>query len=196
MSMTLAERRREKLKNAVLYFVQQDKTVGLTKLMKLLFFLDFRLYAKYGESLTGQTYSAWRYGPVPADVWRELHEKQDCQLHLASVVKVIPVQPDPRDEAVGIKLKPIPKAKFSDFYFTGRELQELHAVSEMFRNLPAKLLVDSTHDRNTPWDVTIKTLGEGQPIDYELALADCDEEKKAYIHEVRDDAAMLEALFA
>lgn len=34
--MTNQERRREKFKNAVLYFVKKDKIVGLTKLMKFL----------------------------------------------------------------------------------------------------------------------------------------------------------------
>jgi uncharacterized phage-associated protein len=68
--MTNIERRREKLRNAVLFFVKSDKTVGLTKLMKLLFYLDFRLYRETGEPLTGETYEAWNFGPVPADVWR------------------------------------------------------------------------------------------------------------------------------
>ncbi len=54
--MTNQDRRREKLKNAVLFFDQQDKTVGLTKLMKLLYFVDFELYRDYGQSLTGQSY--------------------------------------------------------------------------------------------------------------------------------------------
>ena len=112
--MTNQERRREKLKNAVLYFVKNDKTVGLTKLMKLLFYLDFRLYRACGESLTGQTYEAWKFGPVPADVWRELHEKQDCHLGLKSVVKIVPTKEDPRDEATGIKLV-VPPLTFSAF---------------------------------------------------------------------------------
>ena len=155
--MTNQERRREKLKNAVLYFVKNDKTVGLTKLMKLLFYLDFRLYRACGESLTGQTYEAWKFGPVPADVWRELHEKQDCHLGLKSVVKIVPTKEDPRDEATGIKLVALPKAKFSDTYFTFREIKEMQAVSEMFRGLPAYLVVKASHASNDPWDVTIKT---------------------------------------
>lgn len=186
--MTNQERRREKLKNAVLYFVKNDKTVGLTKLMKLLFYLDFRLYRACGESLTGQTYEAWKFGPVPADVWRELHEKQDCHLGLKSVVKIVPTKEDPRDEATGIKLVALPKAKFSDTYFTFREIKEMQAVSEMFRGLPAYLVVKASHASNDPWDVTIKTKGEKSIVNYELALEGLDEEEKEYIHEVRDDA--------
>lgn len=195
--MTLAERRREKLKNAVLYFVKNDKTVGLTKLMKLLFYLDFRLYRECGESLTGQTYEAWKFGPVPADVWRELHEKQDCSLNLSSVVKIVPVREDPRDEATGVKLIAIPSAKFSDRYFTGRELRELKAISEIFKGVSASAVVEASHARNTPWDATIKDKKKGEIapiIDYELALDGLNDEEKAYIHEVHNDATMLEAL--
>lgn len=192
----MEERRREKLKNAVLYFVKNDNTVGLTKLMKLLFYLDFRLYRECGESLTGQTYEAWKFGPVPADVWRELHEKQDCGLGLDTVVKILPVKADPRDEATGIKLTALPKAKFSDYYFTGREVRELKNISEMFKGHSAATIVKASHTRNDPWDATIKDENKGEKahIDYELALAGLDDEEKAYIHEVRDDAALIEAL--
>lgn len=193
-NVTTEERRREKLKNAVLYFVKNDKTVGLTKLMKLLFYLDFRLYRECGESLTGQTYEAWKFGPVPADVWRELHERKDTSLNLSSVVKIIPTQPDARDEAIGIKLAALPKAKFSDRFFTGRELREMKAILEMFKGHPANLVVKASHTPRDPWDITIKTKGERAIVDYDLALTGLSEDQKAYIHEVRDDAKLLEAL--
>lgn len=190
-AMTLAERRREKLKNAVLFFVKNDKTVGLTKLMKLLFYLDFRLYRECGESLSGQTYEAWRFGPVPADVWRELHEKKDCSLGLASIVKIIPAN----DDATGIKLVALPKAKFSDHYFTGREIKEMHAISEMFHGVAASVVVKASHAPNDPWDVTIKEKGESSVIDYELALEGLDEDRKEYLQEVHNDAILLDSLF-
>lgn len=193
-AMTTAERRREKLKNAVLYFVKKDKTVGLTKLMKLLFYLDFRLYRATGESLTGETYEAWDFGPVPADVWRELRHNEDAGMQLKEVVKVIPSPKDPRDEAVGVKLSVLPKVTFSDYYFTGREVKELKDVSEMFLGAPASLVVKAAHERNDPWDVTLKTAGAKAAIDYELALEGMDEAEKSYIHEVRDDAYRLEEI--
>ncbi|MDR2892980.1 MAG: SocA family protein [Deltaproteobacteria bacterium] len=192
--MTDSERRREKLRNAVLFFVRNDKTVGLTKLMKLLFYLDFRLYRMVGESLTGETYEAWKHGPVPSDVWRELRLNKDAGLKLNEVVKVIPVQEDPRDEASGVKLAAMPKAKFSDEYFTGREVKELRAISEIFSKVPANLVVEASHAKNTPWDRTMKTRGEWAKIDYSLALEGCDENQKAYIREIRDDLRILNAV--
>lgn len=189
--MTLAERRREKLKNAVLFFVKSDKTVGLTKLMKLLFYLDFRLYRECGESLTGQTYEAWRFGPVPADVWRELHEKKDCSLGLSSVVKIIPAN----DDVTGIKLVALPKAKFSDRYFTGREIREMKNISEMFHGVSASVVVQASHAPNDPWDTTIKEKGELSVIEYELALKGLDDERKEYLQDVNNDAILLDTLF-
>lgn len=194
-NVTTEERRREKLKNAVLYFVKNDKTVGLTKLMKLLFYLDFRLYRECGESLTGQTYEAWKFGPVPADVWRELHERKDCGLGLDTVVKILPVKADPRDEATGIKLTALPKAKFSDYYFTGREVRELKNISEIFKGHSAATIVKASHTRNDPWDVALKTGGEKCLINYDLALEGLTNDEKEYIHEVRDDALLMESLF-
>ena len=192
--MTNAEHRREKLRNAALFFVQADKTVGLTKLMKLLFYLDFRLYRETGESLTGETYEAWNFGPVPADVWRELRLREDTGMNLKSVLKVITTQADPRDETLGIKLVAVPKAKFSNKYFTGREIKELKDISEMFHGTPAYLVVKASHAPNDPWDVTLKKHGEKAHIDYELALDGRDEEHKAYIHEVREDARLIESI--
>ena len=70
----------------------------------------------------------------------------------------------------------------------------MQAVSELFRGLPAYLVVKASHASNDPWDVTIKTKGEKSIVNYELALEGLDEEEKEYIHEVRDDALFLETL--
>jgi uncharacterized phage-associated protein len=185
---TNEERRREKLRNAVLYFVRNDKTVGFTKLMKLLFYLDFRLYRKTGESLTGETYQAWEFGPVPASVWREIRLGEDCGLNLRGVVTAT-------GEGADIKLKAKAGAKFSDYYFSGIEKTELVNVSEIFKGLPAKLVVKASHARSDPWDVTLKTKGLKAVIDYDLELDGCSEEEKSRIREIQDDNAMLEAMF-
>ncbi|MDR3357578.1 MAG: SocA family protein [Desulfovibrio sp.] len=181
-------RRREKLRNAVLYFVQNDKTVGLTKLMKLLFYLDFRLYRKTGESLTGETYQAWDFGPVPVSVWQEMRLKKSCGLNLNNVVTVT-------GQGFDSKLKAKKDAVFSDDYFSGTEKTELKNVSEMFKGIPARMVVKASHARNDPWDVTLKTKGKKAVIDYDLELDGCSEEEKNRVKEIQDDNALLEAMF-
>lgn len=194
--MTPHERKSEKLRNAILYFIRRDKTVGLTKLMKLLYYLDFTLYKECGESLSGQQYSAWPFWPVPVDVWAELHEKKDAGLNLSRVVKIIPVQKDPKDEAAGIRLKTIPRARFSDLHFTGRELKKMKELSETFMGVPAAQIVQASHQRGDPWDITIRSKGERAPIDYELALAELPEEEKNWALETQKDTEFFDNLFS
>src|SRR3990167_4175785 len=57
----------KKYKNAVLFFGKkiQNGTLGKLKMMKLLYFLDFDFFEKYGRSVTGDEYLRFEYGPVP-----------------------------------------------------------------------------------------------------------------------------------
>jgi len=86
---------REKLINAIVYFARHTKNCGRTKLMKLLYFLDFKHFAQTGKSVTGQKYFAWDFGPVPAEVWHEFEKgmkadlplcQDSCRLSLESCV--------------------------------------------------------------------------------------------------------------
>lgn len=56
------------LRELILYIADQcieDKTFGVTKLNKILYFADFMSYAKYGEPITGTPYIRLPKGPVP-----------------------------------------------------------------------------------------------------------------------------------
>lgn len=57
----------KKYKNVVLFFANKIKngTLGKLKIMKLLYFLDFDFFEKYGESVTGDNYLRFENGPVP-----------------------------------------------------------------------------------------------------------------------------------
>src|SRR3972149_10475712 len=57
----------KKYKNAILFVAKkiQNGTLGKLKLMKLLYFLDFDFFEKYGRSVTGDEYLRFEYGPVP-----------------------------------------------------------------------------------------------------------------------------------
>lgn len=63
---------REKLINAMIYFARNTLYCGTTKLLKLLYFLDFKHFKETGKSVTGQDYYAWDMGPVPKDVFDEI----------------------------------------------------------------------------------------------------------------------------
>lgn len=57
-----------KLKNVLLFFIEKLNGVFVTKMNKLLFFSDFVSYRDYGQAITGLSYKAIQYGPVP-DKW-------------------------------------------------------------------------------------------------------------------------------
>ena len=63
----MAKINQEKYKNAIIFFAQriQNGTLGKLKLMKLLYYLDFDFFEKYGRSITGDEYLRFDNGPVP-----------------------------------------------------------------------------------------------------------------------------------
>src|SRR5947209_11343888 len=63
---------REKLLNALAYFIENTSWYGKTKLYKLLYFLDFEHFKETGRSVTGLDYFAWEMGPVPAALQNEI----------------------------------------------------------------------------------------------------------------------------
>lgn len=54
-----------KVQSVILAILSQCGEVFCTKMNKLLFYIDFFAYRKYGASITGLTYRALPYGPVP-----------------------------------------------------------------------------------------------------------------------------------
>ena len=65
-------RRREKLINAIIYFVQNTNNCGLTKLMKLLNKFEFQIFNQTGTPPIGLKYYAWERGPVAKDLWEDI----------------------------------------------------------------------------------------------------------------------------
>ena len=63
----MAKINQKKYKNAVLFFTKkiQNGTLGKLKMMKLLYYLDFDFFEKYGRSVTGDEYLRFENGPVP-----------------------------------------------------------------------------------------------------------------------------------
>src|SRR2546426_12712220 len=59
----------DKMRQVILYFLEHINNVhlGRTKLMKLLYFVDFDHYEKHGQSVTGAIYRKLPHGPYPND---------------------------------------------------------------------------------------------------------------------------------
>ena len=158
-------RDREKLADAVISFVSHTKYCGITKLLKLLFFLDFTHFREAGRSVTGLTYRAWSKGPAPADVWSEV--KRGATTFLADAVTVNEI---PDEETARHFTKISPRRAFDGKYFSRRERRILDELVEIYRDAKANELVEITHLKNSPWCKTLKKSGPNSTIDYMLAL--------------------------
>jgi uncharacterized phage-associated protein len=150
---------REKLINAMIYFATHTKYCGKTKLLKLLYFLDFKHFKQTGKSVTGQDYFAWQMGPVPRELFEEL--SGDMRPDLKAAIHDLP------DEGFQ---KILPKKQFDDQYFSKKEIKLLKDIAFIFQDAKADDMVESTHLKNEPWDRTLKQKGEFKKIDYMLAV--------------------------
>ncbi len=151
---------REKLINAIIYFARHTKYCGKTKLLKLLYFLDFRHFKQTGKSVTGLDYFAWKMGPVPKDLFEEFSGcmKPDMKTAIHEL--------STEEEFQQIR----PKRKFGDQYFSKQEMKLIEDISFIFKDAKADAMVESTHLKNEPWDRTLKEKGEFQKIDYMLSF--------------------------
>ena len=112
----------EKLQQVILYFLEHINNVhlGRTKLMKLLYFVDFDHYEAYGKSITGATYRKLPHGPYP-----DKGEKLIKRMEKAGVVREIKVDRKGHPQHRLITLG----GKFDPGKFSGAELQTLERVA-------------------------------------------------------------------
>ena len=150
---------REKLINAIIYFAQNTKHCGKTKLLKLLYFYDFFHFKQTGKSVTGLYYYAWEMGPVPKDLFEELSRNMKPDMKAA-------IQDLPEEGFQQIQ----PKKKFDNQYFSKKEMKLLDDIAFIFKDANAEAMVESSHLKNEPWDQTLKEKGEFKKIDYMLAV--------------------------
>lgn len=176
---------REKLLNSIIYFANNTKSCGKTKLYKLLFYLDFTHFKETGHSVTDLDYFTWDYGPAPQKLHKEFEQQpQDIKEHIALVGS--------SDSFRGIKAK----KPFNGKHFTKRELRILKNLCEIYRDAKADEMVEVSHMPNEPWDTTKKSKGMYSTIDYFLALDSSPESiTKEEAKERIRDKEQLEAIF-
>ena len=162
-SRVLITHYREKLLNALVYFSKNTKACGKTKLFKLLYFLDFIHFRETGKSVTGLEYYAWERGPVPQDLFFEMDQPSS---DLKETIALLKAAEDDDSKLCRI----ISKRPFDSKWFSKRELKLLETLSCIFRDAPAKDMVEVTHLPGTPWDRTMREKGKGKKIDYRLAV--------------------------
>jgi uncharacterized phage-associated protein len=175
---------REKLLNAVLYFAKETIYLNLTKISKLLYYLDFEHFKKTGCPSIGLDYYSFNNGPVPRDFWLEIREGNTPE-DFASKLSFIRNEDDPYKE---VTIKAIAQPDLT--VFSPREVKLLQWLAEVYKEARGKDMTEVSHLPNQPWDKTCKTCGMNELIDYMLAIDDtaevCREDAEESLKEHRE----------
>jgi uncharacterized phage-associated protein len=158
-------RDREKLLNAIIYFLRETNHCHTLKLFKLLNFADFEHFRQTGRTITGLDYRALPKGPVPTKLLTEL--KSGGKKDLKEAINLFEVKDEITDALLRRDLKA--RGQFDKKWFTPRELKVLTRIAELFRDLPADDMTKFSHENKKPWaTVYADSKGEGQLIPPEL----------------------------
>lgn len=171
---------RRKLLNATLFFAKNTKHVNLTKLSKLLYFLDFTHFRQTGYPSIGLKYYTFRKGPVPKDFWLEIKDgnvPEDFSGQLALILRMDDLFPGRKE----IEIRGMESPDLS--IFTPRERKILEGLAFIYKDARAWEISEVTHLPKEPWDITKKQKGENQPIDYLLAI---DEKSEVSLEDAKD----------
>lgn len=158
---------RRKLLNAVLYFLNHTQRVNATKLLKLLYHLDFMHFRQVGYPSIGLTYYTWEQGPVPVRFWKEIEKgliPKDFEDMFEIVIKTESTKPDFKEYRF------IAHADEDMSVFSPRETKIMEALAKKYKSASATEISEETHLPNQPWDTTKKTHGMNKQIDYLFSL--------------------------
>lgn len=108
-----------------------------TKLNKLLFYADFIMYQRTGQSMTGIRYRAIPFGPVPAE-----YEKLYLKLQDDQKIKLVEVGFENGNYGEQI----ISSQKTNPESFSDTEIKVLEDIVNKFRGLTTKEIVDISHN--------------------------------------------------
>ena len=126
-----------KISNVIEYLSQNIDVLYKTKLNKLLFYIDFIMFQKTGFSITGITYRAIQFGPVPAE-----YDKLYSKLKDDDRIEVLQLENADGNYCEAIKAV----HPYDEIYFTTEEKQVLSLVVNNLGKLKTAVLVHRSHE--------------------------------------------------
>lgn len=163
------ERRREKLLNAILYFAQNTKMFGVTKMMKLLFFYEFEFFKNAGFPPIGLEYFAYPKGPLPFEFWISVKDPAlPLPRDIANILTRVTVNYS--EEACGSIFKPKQEAEVNFEVFSKLEKKIIQDLAIKYKFTSAKDMSEISHEDGLPWSKTIENKGNYERIEYLYAL--------------------------
>lgn len=127
-----APRSLERLKNLLFYILGKVDHVWTTKMNKILFYIDFVSYRDRGVSISGLSYRALDFGPVP-DRWDRIYSEFD------EIFQV----PTPVRSSVGMVLITEHIADLS--LFSPEEIQVIDSICEKLGNMSVRHISELSH---------------------------------------------------
>jgi len=147
----------KKYRNVILFFANKIRngTLGKLKLMKLLYFLDFDFFEKYGKSVTGDQYLRFEKGPVPRMAEKTIKQMQGRDIKITR-----------HKIAQGYKDQQLvePLRDFDMDVFSKEELLMLEEVAGKWEKFSGTEMKNASHGE-APWIAT----KPNDVIDYNLA---------------------------
>lgn len=158
-----------KLKAILLYFANftDPKFLGVTKLLKLIYFLDFIHLKTYGTPVTYDTYINLEHGPIPTTI-KNLIDSARNDIDNSLLADTISIEHLENYEMWRVTAK----RKFTEKeskYFSDTELKVLEKVINRFGDKNTSFVENASH-KEAPWSMT----RELEEIPYTLAVHDKD----------------------
>ena len=157
--MSMVKINQKKYKNAIIFFAKriQNGTLGKLKMMKLLYFLDFDYFEKYGKSITGDEYLRFANGPVPRMAEKILKEMNGKDIKITT-----------KKIGNGYKDQQHIESTSKEFdvnVFEKEELLMLEEIATKWEKFTGTEMKNASHGE-APWIAT----KPDEVIDYNLAL--------------------------
>lgn len=143
----------EKLKSVILAVLDQCGEVFCTKMNKLLFYIDFLSYRMHGISLTGLSYRALPYGPVP-ERWDRIY---GCFEEIVLEPRVVGCRE-------GLAIVPVKDIK--GVVLTPEQIEIISLVCDRFKDCSAADISSVSHQE----DAWLDCQAERLRIPYEYAF--------------------------
>ncbi len=144
-----------KIKNILLYILNECGETFQTKMNKILFYTDFLSYRQYGISISGLSYKALDYGPVP-EHWDRIYSQFD---EISQEQKTI-------GEKEGIILKTTKQPDITTL--TDTEQQILNTICNKFKNTSSTEISRISH--NEPAWIECVNAHSKIPFNYAFTL--------------------------
>jgi len=133
----------DKIGNTMVYLSKNIKRLSKTKLLKLLYILDEISIKSSGIPFLNLQYKVWKYGPVSAELFIDLSQKNDLG-KLKDFIK--------KDKEGHIHAN----ADFVDDEFSDSDIDLMDKVISKYGKLSANDLIDFTHRPDGLWYETAK----------------------------------------